>query len=340
MARLAAVLKATATATWRERRSILSFGANNFFITIVFFFREYLVGKLFYGLLAVVMLVPLSSDPLHRVPPERLATWPLSRGERFVLHAMAPWLNPITWLIAVVTVWSAAKHQLVSAVVAVVVLGLVIAIGAVLPAGGRSAAWRIVPAFPTSLGQLLRKDLRQLLCTLDFWLAAILSLAFASVRIVHGALPAEAGTIFAILIVLALSTASQTLFGLDGPAGITRYRLLPVAGWAIAAEKSAVFLLVAITLTIPASVRAGAAAAAVSLAFGLWSSVRHHARQPRWRFATSPSGRNSVALVLASIAAAVATLRVTGWVVLPCFAIALGSIFLSGWRFAKAARVS
>ncbi len=336
MARIAAILKATATATWRERRSILSFGANNFFVTIVFFFREYLVGQLFYGLLAVVMLVPLSSDPLHRIPRERLATWPLSRGDRVLLRVLAPWLNPITWLIAGFTIWSAARHDLTSAMTAVSVLVLVIAIGALLPAGGRSSFWRIVPSFPTSLGQLMRKDLRQVLCTLDFWLAAILSLSFASVQISHGSLPPEAQTIFSILIVLALSTVSQTLFGLDGPAGITRYRLLPVSGWRIAASKSAVFLLIAIVLTSPASLRSGVAAAAVSLAFGLWSSVRPRAWQPRWRFAASPSGRNSVLLVLASIAAGVVAFRVTVWIVVPCFALAVASVLFSGRRFDRA----
>jgi hypothetical protein len=59
-------------------------------VTIVFFFREYLVGMIFYALLAAVMLVPLSSDPLQRVPRERLETWPLARGQRFALRLLAP----------------------------------------------------------------------------------------------------------------------------------------------------------------------------------------------------------------------------------------------------------
>ena len=196
MARIAAVLKATSTATWRERRSILSFGANNFVLTIIYLFHEYEMGKVFYALLAAVMLVPLSSDPLHRVPRERLDTWPLSRKERTALRFLVPWLNPITWLLAVFVVWSAALRTAASPVVVAGILAAITAVGSLLPRSSRGGLWRLVPSFPSSVGQLLRKDLRQILYTLDFWVAAVLSAIFTVARFLGADLPGEAHRLF------------------------------------------------------------------------------------------------------------------------------------------------
>jgi len=56
-----------------------------------------------------------------------------------------------------------------------------------------------------------------------------------------------------LVVMLTISTCAQSLFGLDGDGGLTRYRLLPIAGWQILAAKDLTFLLMALLLTLPLS---------------------------------------------------------------------------------------
>jgi len=79
---------------------------------------------------------------------------------------------------------------------------------------------------------------------------------------VKGQLPAEALFPLTMLVTLALSSYAQSLFGLDGDGGLTRYRLLPVPGWQLLAAKDAAFLLAAMLLCLPLDPLAGLAAAA------------------------------------------------------------------------------
>jgi hypothetical protein len=108
------------------------------------------------------------------------------------------------------------------------------------------------------------------------------------------------------MVMLALSTYTQTLFGLDGDGGMTRYRLLPVSGWQILAAKDAPFLLVSVAMTLPLAPGAGLAAALSALATGHHASVIHHSNQVRWRFSSGVSFGMSVFQVVVMSAAAVA----------------------------------
>jgi hypothetical protein len=338
MARVAAVLKMTATALWRERRSLLSVTTNNFFGTIAFFFffgifADYTVGIIFYMLVGVLLLFPLSADPVQKIPPERLALWPLSGAEHWLLRVLAPWLNPITWLFCALVLWSAfdrdAKTVGISAAVMVAILLLI----PLVPQGGRSNLWRGVPRFPSVFGQLIRKDLRQLLSMLDFWLAALLSGAFLQYRLLAHDVPPEAETALSLLVVLALSTATQTLFALDGFQGLVRYHLLPVRGWQVLVAKAVAWLAVVLVLTATLSWRVGVSAALAALPFGCWSSVSHPRLQHRWRFAGSPAGWSSVGLVLAVLSTGVGVFRISAWWAIPAAVASLVSIGISGRRF-------
>ena len=87
------------------------------------------------------------------------------------------------------------------------------AIGFVLPwlPTARAGVWPRLPNFP--LNHLIRKNPREMLSTLDFWCSALvsaLSLGFRSA----GLLPGEALLPLTILVMLAISTYAQTLFGL------------------------------------------------------------------------------------------------------------------------------
>ncbi len=73
-------------------------------------------------------------------------------------------------------------------------------------------------------------------------------------RVFGPALPPEAFMAMTVLVVGAMSSYAQCLFGLDGEGGLSRYRLLPVRGWQLLLAKDAAFLAVVIPLTLPLAV--------------------------------------------------------------------------------------
>ena len=302
MARLKAILKALITAVRRDLKTVGSFSGNNLFVLgMVFLFLK--DPGMFAGLtafIALVLFIPLSADPLRVLPRDRLALWPLSSGERRALRILSPWINPVTWLVVALAFW-----KRVSTGVCAVAAG-VFAIGFVLPSlpPARQGLWRHLPTFPGRLNHLVRKNLREMLSTLDFWAAAVAS-AFALGFRVAGSLPAEAFMPMTILVVLTLSTYAQTLFGLDGAGGMTRYRLLPVRGWQIVAAKDAPFLSIAVILTLPLAPVAGFGAALAALAAGHHASASQHSNQVRWRFSSGIGfGMSLFQVVALSVAAA------------------------------------
>jgi hypothetical protein len=301
---ITAILAALLTAVRRDLKTVGSFSGNNLFVIGV--------ASLFLGdpgpfaalsaFIGLVLFIPLSADPLRVLPRDRMAVWPLSTGERRWLRILSPWLNPVMWLMAALAVW---KH---------VTLGLwalaagVFAIGFLLPSlpVARRGMWRRVPNFPGPLNHLIRKNLRETLSTLDFWCSAAVSAFCLGIR-AAGLLPADALLPLTIVVMLAFSTYTQTLFGLDGDGGMTRYRLLPVAGWQIIAAKDVPFLLGAMLVTLPLIPVAGLAAALAALAMGHHASVRRHSDQIRWRFSSGVSFGSSIfqVAVMSGIAAAV-----------------------------------
>jgi len=104
---------------------------------------------------------------------------------------------------------------------------------------------------------------------------------------IFGAHPDPAAfTIIGLLVALALSTSAQSLFGLDGDGGVSRYHLLPVSGWAILLAKDIAFLTVLLALLLPLDPWPGMTFGLVALAFGHHSSVLLELPQQRWRFAS------------------------------------------------------
>jgi hypothetical protein len=329
MVRVLAVLKALSRAVWRGQGSFLSIGTNNFFIFTAYLFRQQ--GVFLYLIIALLMLFPLSADPLRKVPPERLALWPLNRREWWILRVLSPWINPMMWLLAAASVW-AIRHRVTWQLLGIV--AAMFAVGFVLSDVG-GGAWdtlaRRIPAFPGTLGELIRKNLRQQLSTLDFWCALTLSIASTIYRLVDRNSPPEAFLLMALLVMLALSSYAQCLFGLDGPGGMTRYRLLPLPGWQILLAKDAAFLLAAVVLTLPLSPFAGLAAALAVLAVGHEQSVQHLRPQVRWRFSSGASLGNGVVQVFAMSIAANGVVRTSLLLLIPCAAL----YALSVWWYSR-----
>ena len=330
MARLAAVLRALARAFHRGEKSFGSIAGNNFFLASVVFLGK--AGAFLYLVMGLVVLFPLSTDPLRKIPRSRLALWPLNHREHVLLRILSPWVNPLTWALAALALWAA--HGAVTVSLWALFAGLFAAgfLLSDLPIHGGPALFRHMPHFPGPLDQLIRKNLRETLSTLDFWCALLLSLATVVYRAAGGALPPEALMAMTLLVVLALSSQAQCLFGLDGRGGLSRYRLLPLAGWRILAAKDAAFLSVAIPLTLPLAPLAGIGAALIALTMGRVPSVDHPRPQTRWRFSAGASPVYGIVEVAVIAMAGSAICLTSRLVLIPCVLAWLASLWWWGRR--------
>ena len=197
-----------------------------------------------------------------------------------------------------------------------------------LPSG--AGMWRRVPQFPGPLNQLVRKNLREILCTLDFYCALILSAAVLAYRIFASGLPPEAFMAMTVLVVGAMSSYAQCLFGLDGEGGLSRYRLLPVRGWQLLLAKDVAFLAVVILLTLPLAVLPGIGAALVALAVGHAPAVERPRPQTRWRFSTGGAlGNGAIQLVALAMTASGIALT-SAWFLAPAVAAWAVSVWWYG----------
>jgi hypothetical protein len=131
-----------------------------------------------------------------------------------------------------------------------------------------------------------------------------------------------------VLVVGAMSSYAQCLFGLDGEGGLSRYRLLPVRGWQLLLAKDVAFLAVVIPLTLPLAVVPGIGAALVTLAIGHAPAVEHPRPQSRWRFSSGGALGNAAIQVIALAMTASAISSTSAWFLAPAVAAWVLSV---GW---------
>lgn len=325
MARIRAILAALWTASRRNQKSFGSFAGNNIAylgFTLLFFSDT---GAFIFSLVIVglILFFPLCTDPLRAIPADRLSIWPLANRDRRLLRILSPWLNPLTWVLAVLLVWKKITIGLW-----LLILGLFLA-GFVWPTARFSHVLRALPAVPGPLGQLIRKNLREMTATLDFYAGLILAVPALFFRL-NGSLPRDAFLPLTLVILLTISTYAQCLLGLDGAGGWTRYRLLPLASWKILAAKDVTFLFVAILFTLPLSPVAGLAAALMGLAVGHRASVTQLQTQARWRFQSTGSLGASLTQMVLMILAGTAVAYKSSLALLPCAAIYVCSTWWFG----------
>jgi hypothetical protein len=310
-----AVLKALARAFWRDLRTFNSIAANNFFLLagILLLMQPGSAG-FFLLVVALLLLFPLSADPLKKIPPERLDLWPLSPAQRICLRVASVFFSPVAWITVFLLLKTA--HP---------VLGLQFLLFAVLIQFlSLSGAWlarrvprgnplRDLPRLPGTLGGLVRKDLRQLLSSLDPYVALLLSLSACAWRIARPDADPQAFPILALVIALTLSTYAQCLFGLDLPSGLVRYRILPLRGWQILLAKDIALLMVLFVLVLPLGLLPGMTASLVALGIGHPASVRAPLVQHRWRFTGGVLFPTGLAQAMFMTAAGVAAQRQSPW---------------------------
>lgn len=215
--------------------------------------------------------------------------WPLNTHQRRILRLLTPWLNPVTWLLAAVTIWGVGRSisfGLWGVLIAMVAIGF---LAPSLPVPGTSMIYRAVPRFPGAFGHLLRKDLRQLVTTLEFWLTLVLGVAANVYRFVAKEFPPEAGLMISLLIILAFASLTACLFGMDRDPAMTRYALLPVPGWLILLSKDVAVLAVVLVLTAMLAPLAALAATLITLALGHSRSVSERSLSAPWRFSPGAS---------------------------------------------------
>jgi hypothetical protein len=294
LARLFAILRSIRLAVSRELGTFEAIKFNNFFLFVALMAYSSLKSGLepksaepLLMLLGLLVLFPISSDPLAKIPRSRLSLWPIGRWEGILLRIVSLGLSPIVW-ITIVLMWLKTGLTLALSFLglAVIVLCLVVLGNRLTIRGPRYNILHYVPAFPGVLGGLIRGSLREMLTILDTYIAVFLSAGGIAYRLMGSRPSAAAFPVLSALIALALSTHAQSLFGFEFASGITLYRLLPLRGWQILLAKDIAFLTVLAVLVVPFDICAGLAAGVAVLALGHRSTVFSRLEQRPWRFAS------------------------------------------------------
>jgi hypothetical protein len=337
MARLVALLGPLATLVLRELRRTASVAGNHFLLFAVLLFALNPRSVVFLVMVAgLVILFPLSADPLRKIPKDRLLLLPLSTSERVRVRILSFFFSPIVWLILVVPIWGG--KQFVGVSFALVLLALT--------ANGISLLWSRdidrsrrfnplgwFPDFPGTLGGLVKKNIREMLHVLDPYVGMALAAAATIYRFTTPKPVPEAMHGMTMLVALTLSTYAQRLFALDSGNGFERYGLMPIRGWQVLVAKDLAFLLVLLILVLPLTPLSGLAAGLVLLAFGHRPSVLDPQSQSRWCFVIGARGWSGLVQVLAMFAAGMVTFRLSPLALLPCVFVYLVSLFHYGARF-------
>lgn len=280
-----AILRALSRAMRRDLGSFAALKVNNFFLFVLFLTYSNVLYRLspysaypFLLLVGFLVLFPMSSDPLAKIPPSRFGVWPLDTSQRLALRLTSVAISPVFWIALILMLWTARSLALAFVALAIAMQVAIMAVGS----PGWHSGLRL--RFPCKIVPLISAAIRQMLSVLDTYIALLLAIGGCVYRFLFHAPDPAAYPIFALLIALAMSTYAQCLFGLDSGSAMTRYRLLPLPLWQIVLAKDIAFLAILIILVAPLSLAAGLTSGLVALAIGRYSAIRRRSSQHRWRF--------------------------------------------------------
>ena len=151
MAGIAAILRALGRAVWRDLQSYHSLTGNNFFLFVLLLAQQ-LSASLFFALITgLLLLFPLSADPLAKIPPERLELWPLAKVERRALRVASMMLSPAAWItVAVVAKTSRVTAGLAFLALAACIQALTVGVRRVV---ARVPMWDLLRRIPKPPGR-------------------------------------------------------------------------------------------------------------------------------------------------------------------------------------------
>lgn len=334
MAQILALLFLLKKLALKELSSVSSVGFNNFLFWILFIVTAanerpkaaFWSTLLFQIVLLAPLVVTVSVDTQHRLPPERVATWPLTGTQRLLLSSVSFAFNPLFIVLFLgYLFWMGLAAGVFFLLLALIVHGAVYAVGR-LPFELRTPAGLNISRAPVRVSGIAQEMWLELQGTLDFWVALLIAVGGTLYRLFGRAPESEAFTVLSLLVGIAMSTIAQRMLCLDEGRALLRYRLLPIAGWKLLVTQDMTFLIPLAVMVSLLSLRTGVAFGLVAIAVGRYPSLRQRANQRRWRF-VGGDPRFGVAQVLLGGLAGIGAARTGLWVLAVAFSIYLVSIF-------------
>ncbi len=290
--------------------------------------------SLFQIFLVIPLLVTFSVDAQDRLPRSRVLTWPLTETQRLLLACISFALHPLIGVLLVaLLLWMGAAVAVCFLILAIFVHLAVYAARRVRW-GTASLQMQIPVKFPTRLQGVCKVTGREVVGTLDFWTAVLISITGALYRILGHSPEPEAFPILALFVSIAMSTIAQRLMSLDEGRSRLRYRLWPIAPWKVLVAQDAAFLLLVGLLVLPLNLQGGLACTLVTLAIGRYPSVTQAVTQRRWRF-TGGDLRFGAAQVVIGGAVGLGAARIGAPFVFASIAIYVASVLLGQYLWER-----
>src|SRR6185437_6360879 len=237
----------------KELGSLSSVRFNNFLFCILFIMAAGFESKapkvafwstlLFQILFLAPLLVTFSVDTQHRLPPERVAAWPLTGTQRLLLSSVSFAFNPL-FIVLFLTYWfwMGIAAGLFFLLLAFIVHGAVYAVRR-LQFKIRTPAGLSISRTPLKVSGIAQETWREMLGTLDFWTALLIAVSGTLYRLFGRPPEPEAFPVLSLFVGIAMSTIGQRMLRLDEGRALLRYRLLPIAGWKLLVTQDMTFLI-------------------------------------------------------------------------------------------------
>ena len=333
MARITSAVRAIALASWRDIQTFRSITGQNLFLFILLIGLQPQSAELFALMLGLVMIFPLSADPMEKVPPDRWQLWPISSVDRGIIRAISLAFTPLFWIALVLLL---RGHLRTATLFLAFVISARLLYSLLRYLLRRSAPnlhlLRLLPKPAGVTGALMQLHWRETFTTLDPYVALLLAGLTLTYRLHAKNLEPRAAEIMSLVSVIAMSTSAQVLIGLDGP-GALRYRLVPVRGWQILFAKDLAWLTTLALLVAPLDFVSGFFAGLAALTVGHHRSVMQVIPQTSWRFTSGVIFPDGILQIIALIAVG-ANIETAGWkLAAPCVFCWLASIAFYGRRW-------